>query len=376
MNRRQLLISAASAGALAAVWTPSLIARSDRDVHGHGSFDPRPDRGWRQFELTARVEPLRNEGVTRAWIPLPSLEDSDWQRSLGNEWNGNAGTVRQVRGPSGTLMLFAEWEEDSVAPWLEVVTRVATRDRASDFAEPSATPMALPRDQHARHTRATRLLPTDGIVLEAAMDITGSLRGDEAKARAIYQWIVSNTFREPSVRGCGTGDIRAMLETGNLAGKCADLNALFVGLARAAGLPARDLYGLRVADSRFGYRSLGKSGDVSRAQHCRAEVFLEHYGWVPVDPADVRKVILEEPPGNLALSDPKVLRVRDRLFGAWEGNWLAYNDAHDVDLPGSAGPQLPFLMYPQGEDAGGRFYSLDPATFHYALSARDLDLTA
>src|SRR5256886_9266876 len=32
-----------------------------------------------------------------------------------------------------------------------------------------------------------------------------------------------------SVRGCGIGDISWMLETRNLGGKCADLNALFVG---------------------------------------------------------------------------------------------------------------------------------------------------
>lgn len=64
--------------------------------------------------------------------------------------------------------------------------------------------------------------------------------------------------------------IKAMLETGDLTGKCADLNALFVGLARASGRPARDVYGIRVADSRFGYKSLGKSGEITRAQHCRA----------------------------------------------------------------------------------------------------------
>ena len=39
-----------------------------------------------------------------------------------------------------------------------------------------------------------------------------------------------------------------MLETGNLSGKCADLNALYVGLCRAVGVPARDVYGVRVAD--------------------------------------------------------------------------------------------------------------------------------
>ena len=48
-----------------------------------------------------------------------------------------------------------------------------------------------------------------------------------------------------------------MLESRNLGGKCADLNALYVGLARAAGLPARDVYGMRVAKSQKGYKSLG-----------------------------------------------------------------------------------------------------------------------
>src|SRR5207248_9373145 len=88
---------------------------------------------------------------------------------------------------------------------------------------------------------------------------------------------------------------------------------------------------------------------VSKAQHCRAEVFLSGFGWVPVDPADVRKVALEEPPGQLALDDPKVAAARKTLFGAWEMNWLAYNFAHDVELPGSTGPKVGFLMYPQAE---------------------------
>src|ERR1700756_1245196 len=83
---------------------------------------------------------------------------------------------------------------------------------------------------------------------------------------------------------------------------CADLNALYVGLARAVGLPARDVYGIRIAPSKFGYKSLGTGTEVvSKAQHCRAEVFLTGFGWGPVDPADVRKVVLEEPPGQLGL---------------------------------------------------------------------------
>ena len=70
-----------------------------------------------------------------------------------------------------------------------------------------------------------------------------------------------------------------MLTANDLNGKCADINALFVALARAAGIPARDAYGLRVADSQLGYRSLGKAGDVTRAQHCRAEFYAASHGW-------------------------------------------------------------------------------------------------
>src|SRR5205814_10628702 len=122
--------------------------------------------------------------------------------------------------------------------------------------------------------RGTRLLPTDGIVQATAMKITRGMRDDLAKARAIYEWVIDNTFRDPATRGCGLGDIRFMLESKNLGGKCADLNALYVGLARAAGLPARDAYGIRVAKSAHEYRSLGVASEtISRAQHCRAEVY-------------------------------------------------------------------------------------------------------
>ena len=193
------------------------------------------------------------------------------------------------------------------------------------------------------------------------------------KAQAIYEWIVDNTFRDPKVRGCGRGDIRVMLETGYLGGKCADLNALYVGLARAAGLPARDVYGIRVAKSELGYKSLGASSQkVSKAQHCRAEVYLTHFGWVPVDPADVRKVVLEEPPGNRPLDDEMVASARKRLFGSWEMNWMAYNFAQDVELPGSTGTKLPFLMYPQAQTAGRMLDSLDPDSFAYEITAKEI----
>ena len=120
-------------------------------------------------------------------------------------------------------------------------------------------------------------------------------------------------------------------------------------LARAASIPARDVYGIRTAKSDRGYKSLGTSSEtITKSQHCRAEVYLTGYGWV-ADLADVRKVVLEEPPGNRSLDDEMVKTARTRLFGSWEMNWMAFNFAHDVELPGAKGGFVPFLMYPQAE---------------------------
>jgi transglutaminase-like putative cysteine protease len=291
---------------------------------------------------------------------------------MGDTYHAGGGSVVMIETNANEPDILGALWDTGVEPVLTLTSRVATRDHAANLATPTVVP---PPDMSAfaRFLRPTKLIPIDGIVKSTAAEITRGAGTDFERARAIYEWIVDHTFRDPTVRGCGVGDIRFMLESKNLGGKCADLNALFVGLARAAGLPARDVYGLRVARSEKGLRSLGlASEDATKAQHCRAEVYLVGYGWVPVDPADVRKVVLEEPPGNLALDDQRVRMARARLFGSWEMNWIAFNDAHDVALPGSAGKPLPFLMYPQAEVGGDRLDSLDPAKFKYTITARQL----
>src|SRR5947209_7476349 len=143
----------------------------------------------------------------------------------------------------------------SATPALTLISRVATNGHAANLTAPTVTP-PLSLDVFARFLRPTRFIPTDGIVKATATEITRGAGTDIEKARAIYEWIVDHTFRDPKTVGCGTGDIRFMLESGSLGGKCADINALFVGLCRAAGIPARDVYGLRVAPSNKGLRSL------------------------------------------------------------------------------------------------------------------------
>ncbi len=323
MIRREFLRSGAAL---------TVIAALPRGAFADAPFTPKPD-AWRKFEITTRVEIVKPAGKARVWLPLPAVAEPDWTQPLGNEWTSNAKSAALKRDMKyGAQMLHVEWADGERAPVVELVSRIATRDRAVDLSKRGAVPQ-LPDGERKLYTASTDLMPTDGIVKATADGIVGWAFSDVEKARRIYEWIVDNTFRDPKTRGCGIGDIASMLKTGDLGGKCADLNALYVGLARAVGLPARDVYGIRIAPSRFGYK---------------------------------------EPPGQLALNDPKVVAARKTLFGAWEMNWLAYNFAHDVELPGSSGPKVGFLMYPQAEVDGERLDSLDPDSFKYVITAKEI----
>ena len=361
MNRREF---ARSAG----IVTASLAFPKTRCLFAQGPTLS----GWRTFEVTTHVEVLKYSGTTRIWVPAALISQTPYQKTLANTVNCEGGTAKIVEAKADALGIIAAVYPAGVRPILTLTSRIETRNWAIDLS----TPRNGPKEDSAtleRFVRPTKLLPTDGIVKVTATKITSGAKTDVEKARAIYEWIVENTFRDPKTRGCGVGDIRFMLESRDLGGKCADLNSLYVGLARAAGLPARDVYGIRVAKSEMGYKCLGVSSEkVTKAQHCRAEVYLGDYGWVPVDPADVRKVVLEEPPGDLPLNDDMVKKVRTRLFGSWEMNWMAYNFAHDVALPGSSGAPLGFLMYPQAESAQGRLDSLDPDSFKYEITSREI----
>ena len=75
--------------------------------------------------------------------------------------------------------------------------------------------------------------------------IAGSALSAPAKVHSgtIYDWTCENTYRDPKTRGCGAGDVCALLK--NPGGKCADIHSVFVALARAAGVPAREVFGIR-----------------------------------------------------------------------------------------------------------------------------------
>lgn len=378
MDRRAFLrLGAAVPVSIGAGVSPAFCASSTPS----SSADPYPaSAGWRVYELTTEVHLPAAAAPATVWLPVAAPHLGDYQRTVSNEWIAPGAQTRAARtGRYGVDMLVIDWPTATHGAPLSarLTSTVALRGRDVDLgAAPSRNPARSAQAAEsaatlAEYRRPTQLMPTDGIVRDTALAITAGLTDDMSRAQAIYQWVVDHTCRDASVRGCGTGDVVTMLKTGGIMnGKCADINGLFVALTRAVGIPARDAYGIRVDDSPRGFRALGKAGDISRAQHCRAEFYAAGYGWIPADPGDVRKVALEEVPGGLPMTDSKVLAARALLFGAWEGNWVAYNHGHDVRLPGSGLAPVPFLMYPQAKTVAGTLDSLDPAAFGYRIASR------
>jgi transglutaminase-like putative cysteine protease len=374
MNRRSFLAtSAAMLAASSAAHAATTAAGTMADSATVALSPPPAQARWRRFEIVTEVELRPDAGATRLWLPLPLSQDSSFQRSLGVDWSGNAVRTGIARDPRyGAPAFHAEWQGGGELQTLVVRTVVETRNRRVDLARP-ARPVDADRDELALYLQPTAHIPTDGIVRDTARKATlFAARDTLSRARAIYEWIVENTFRDPKTAGCGTGDIVDMLESGRLGGKCADLSALFVGLARASGIPARDVYGVRVADSAT-WKSLGRAGNITRAQHCRAEFFDERHGWVPVDPADVRKVVIEEVPDrDLPLDDPRVRLARATLFGAWEMNWIGYNTANDTSLAPPTRRPLGHFMYPHAETSRGVLDPYAPDDFRYTITSKEV----
>jgi transglutaminase-like putative cysteine protease len=361
MNRRDFLKYTSLVPALS-------LAPVAFSAAGAAGPEAAPGAGWRRFEHITKVTLDPSRGKSKLWLPVPTHIASDYQLPIESKWKGNyakAGLFRELL--YGSEALYAEWDAPKEPMQIELTSPVFVRDRAVDLGKPQAKPAAIP-DDVAFYLKGTPSSPTDGIVLTTAQKIAKTGDSPIEKAQAVYDWILENGVRDPNVTGCGTGDVVAMLETGNISGKGADLNGLFVALVRSLGVPARDVYGIRVADSRY-FKSLGKSGDISKSQHCKAEFYVAEHGWIPVDPADVLKVSLEE---RVPMESPQVASERRRQFGNWEGNWITYNTARDVKLNPPAKAEVEFLMYPRSETAQGVLNHLDPKTFQYEITSREV----
>ena len=305
------------------------------------------------FDLSA--QPAGEEA--RLWIPYP-VSDAD-QVISAVHWSGDyAEAAVYTDRRFGTPMLYARWPKEATSRKLTLRFAAERREVRHDRLPTREAPWHP--DDYRMFLEATSFGPVDGDVKKLADQITKGHTGVLAKARAIYDWVCTNMHRDPAIRGCGLGDVPSLLNS--LGGKCADIHSVYVALARAAGVPAREVFGLR----------LGKKDgdDISGAQHCWAEFYLPGYGWVPVDPSDVRKAMLSE---KLTLDSPRTAELRNYYWGGMDAYRIKIGTGRDLILsPAQQGPAVNYLMYPFAQVGAKTLDWLDPAGFKYSFRFNSL----
>ncbi len=290
---------------------------------------------------------------TRLWIPYPVSNTEQLINAI--HWEGNyAEAAVYTERTFSSPLLYVAWKKGTQDRKLTLTFHAERIEQVKrDFPR---TPAAYDPRDFALYLAPTRLGPINGQVKELSDQITAGKTGILEKARAIYDWTVDNTFRDPDTRGCGLGDVTALLRRPG--GKCADISSIYIALARAAGVPTREVLGIRTGKN--------KDQDVSSWQHCWAEFYLPGYGWVPVDPADVRKAMLVQ---KLDLRDPKVAELRDYYWGRVDPYRIRLSEGRDLQLnPPQSGEPVNYLMYPFAQVGGETLDWLDPQTFKYQIT--------
>jgi transglutaminase-like putative cysteine protease len=354
VNRRNF-IRLLGAGSAAALVSPRALAALD-------------DLGaWNSYRLSYHIELPESPAPARLWIPIPLLGDSIYQRNQGTIWSGNAQKVDfDPLKATAVPMVYAEWTRPGPRT-LEVSTIVKTLDRKADLGK-AAGAGPLPAETRV-FLAGTSLIPVDHDTRKLAKEATQGAGSPLERARALYDWVIANAAYDPQVPGCGTGNVAAMLKSGKLAGRSADLSALLVALARASGIPARLAFGIALDRSRLS-PALGAYGDVSQGQEVRAELYLAGAGWVPVDPANVVRAAFES---GLPQGDPRIVDLKNRFFGGWEMNWVVLNHWERLSLkPQPAALGLPYFAYPHAEIAAKPRDSLDHRNFVYTVRSAQL----
>ncbi|MES0447918.1 MAG: transglutaminase-like domain-containing protein [Desulfobacterales bacterium] len=306
-----------------------------------------------EFDLSGHET---GKGV-QLWIPYPvtdQYQNISNVKIAGDYAEAAVYTDRTFKTP----MFYARWENGSKSRKLNFSFDVE-RQEVIKQNFPANEASWDPAD-YSLYLADTSFGPVDGEVKKLADKITAGKTTVLAKAKAIYDWTCENTYRNPKTRGCGSGDVCKLLK--DPGGKCGDISSIYVALARSAGVPAREIFGIRQ----------GKKPvqDISKWQHCWAEFYLPGYGWIPVDPADVRKMMLKQ---NLKLSDSKTKEYRAYFWGGIDPYRIKLGEGRDLTLnPPQSGKPINYLMYPFAQVGDKTLDWLDPTTFKYTITYKQL----
>ena len=261
------------------------------------------------------------------WMPVP--HDDPYQRITNLEVE-SAHRYHIGADALGNRILHLRLEHPEAGS-LQVTLRFTAvrREHLQDLLHVSAGSGEANSGHVERWLKPDRLVPLDDQIRKWAREVADAAHAktDLEMARAIYNHVVATVKYDKSGKGWGRGDIYYACE--NRRGNCTDFHAIFIGYARALGIPARFAIGFPVPPDRG-------SGQIA-GYHCWAEFYAKGIGWVPIDASEAAK-------------DPS---RREYFFGAHDENRVEFTRGRDLILsPPQAGEPLNYFVYPYAEADG------------------------
>lgn len=284
----------------------------------------------------------------RLWLPVAQTNEDQTVEDV--KYDAGKAKTELTKDALGNQMLYVEWGADvdpaerKVTCSFHAVRPEAVRPELKESGKPGA--------DLDEYLKPSKMVVTDGETKKLAEEITKDKTTYLDKTRAIYDWVIANMNRDESVKGCGLGDVEALLVTKG--GKCTDINSVFVGLCRSVGIPARERFGIRMNDA-----------DITKNQHCWAEFYLPGTGWVYADPADVLKAVLK----NKWEKDSKETKeLQEYYWGNLDEKRVELSVGRDLTLnPAQDGEALNNFGYPYAEVDGTAVDFYSPTDFVYTI---------
>ena len=280
----------------------------------------------RRFEATY-VGVVENvpAGLSRleVWVPIP--QDSASQRISNVKVDSPyPGTLRREKEFGNTYYYFSTNEPKFGK--LEVRVHFEAERREIVGAVLAASSGESPENLR-RFLQEENLVTISPRIRDLAHRITGGNTTTEAKARAIYDYVVNTMVYDKTMPGWGNGDTERACDVAK--GNCTDFHSLFMSLARAEGIPARFVIGFPLKPDAEG---------TIPGYHCWAEFYLPDRGWIPVDASDASKATGER---------------RNYLFGNLDPDRVQFTMGRDIRLdPPPCAETLNYFIYPYAQGDG------------------------
>lgn len=292
---------------------------------------PPPSRSFAfVYDVHVRAIPAGGRAL-RIWIPLP-------QTAAHQQISGvriTSPVPYRIREDAKNGNRFAYFQVNvgrtGHAPFDMQIAFKARRDEykvALPAGDPAAPPSYPP--DIARYLLPDRLVPINGLICDLSSEQTSDISDPLQKARKLYEYVIAHMHYDHDGSGWGHGD--AIFACTAHHGNCTDFHSLFIGMARAAGIPARFDIGFAIPPGQHEAKLSG--------YHCWAEFYIQGTGWVPIDAAQ-------------AWQNPA---KHDYFFGALDENRVRFTRGRDLMLnPPQAAGLVNYIVYPYAELDGKQF---------------------